>query len=112
MGDYPVKGPDEVYCRTCGAIILREAEICVHCGVRQKGVSTGSSDLSTNWITTLIVAIFFGGLGVHRFMNGKVGTGILMIVTLGGCGIWWLIDIIYIATEKFTNANGDPITRI
>lgn len=52
-----------------------------------------------NWILTLIMSIFFGSLGVDRFIMGKVGTGILKLITLGGCGIWWLIDLILIATK-------------
>lgn len=52
-----------------------------------------------NWVLTLIMSIIFGGLGVDRFIMGKVGTGILKLITLGGCGIWWLIDVILIATK-------------
>jgi len=52
-----------------------------------------------NWVLTLIMSIFFGGIGVDRFIMGKVGTGILKLITLGGLGIWWLIDLILIATK-------------
>ena len=52
-----------------------------------------------NWTATLIVSIFVGSLGIDRFMMGQVGLGILKLVTLGGCGIWWLIDVILIATK-------------
>mgnify|MGYP000927571088 FL=1 len=109
MSDQREKGPDEVFCRSCGAIIKKEAEICVKCGVRQKNGS--GSESNSNWLTTLIVTLFLGGLGVHRFMNGKIGTGILMLVTAGGCGIWWLIDLIMVITEKFTDSNGNPIKK-
>lgn len=57
-----------------------------------------------NWVLTLVMSIFFGQLGVDRFIMGHVGLGILKLVTLGGCGIWWLIDLILIATKhKFEN---------
>jgi TM2 domain-containing membrane protein YozV len=57
-----------------------------------------------NWTITLIMSIIFGTLGVDRFMMGKIGTGILKLVTGGGFGIWWLIDVILIATKhKFAN---------
>ncbi len=52
-----------------------------------------------NWTLTLIMSIFFGSLGVDRFIMGHVGLGILKLITLGGCGIWWLIDLILIATK-------------
>ena len=52
-----------------------------------------------NWVLTLIMSILFGSLGVDRFIMGHVGLGILKIITFGGCGIWWLVDLILIATK-------------
>lgn len=52
-----------------------------------------------NWVLVLVMSIIFGVLGVDRFIMGKVGTGILKLITLGGLGIWWLIDVILIATK-------------
>ncbi len=57
-----------------------------------------------NWVVTLVLSILFGYWGVDRFMMGQVGMGILKIVTFGGFGIWYLIDIILIATKhKFAD---------
>mgnify|MGYP000747754787 CR=1 FL=1 len=42
-------------------------------------------------------SFFLGGFGAHRFYVGKMGTAVLQIVTLGGLGIWVLIDLILIA---------------
>ena len=52
-----------------------------------------------NWVLLLVMSIIFGWLGVDRFMMGKVGTGLLKLFTLGGLGVWWLIDLILIATK-------------
>ena len=59
--------------------------------------------------TTLILAIFLGGLGVDRFYVGKIGTGILKLLTAAGFGIWWLIDIILILANKYTDKQGNPL---
>jgi RNA polymerase subunit RPABC4/transcription elongation factor Spt4 len=105
--------PDEMFCSSCGEIIKKEAEICPKCGVRQKPASGSPSkmDVSANWLTLLLLSIFLGELGVDRFYVGKVGTGILKLVTVGGCGIWWLIDLILILCEKFTDSNGNVVRR-
>lgn len=52
-----------------------------------------------NWVLTLLMSIFFGELGVDRFIMGHVGLGIVKLLTVGGCGIWWLIDLILIASK-------------
>lgn len=52
-----------------------------------------------NWVLVLVLSILVGQLGVDRFMMGQVGLGILKLITAGGCGIWWIIDIILIATK-------------
>ncbi len=60
-------------------------------------------------VVALLLCFFLGGLGVHRFYVGKVGTGILQIVTLGGVGIWVLIDFIMIIVGKFTDKQGNVL---
>lgn len=58
------------------------------------------------FVATLLLCILLGGLGVHRFYVGKIGTGILMLLTLGGLGIWVLVDLIMIAVGSFKDKNG------
>lgn len=59
-------------------------------------------------MTMLIVSIFLGGLGIHRYIMGYSNWW-LMPITFGGCGIWSLLDIIKIATGKMTMADGTPL---
>ena len=92
----------------------KETEICPKCGVREKAannVNPGGSETDSRWLTLLLLSIFLGGFGVDRFFVGKIGTGILKLITFGGCGIWWLIDLIMIAVNKFTDSNGNVITK-
>ncbi|MFL2971338.1 MAG: TM2 domain-containing protein [Candidatus Thalassarchaeaceae archaeon] len=64
-----------------------------------------------DWTTLLILSVLLGGLGVDRFYAGHIGLGVLKLLTIGGCGIWALIDIIMVATGKFTDADGLPIVN-
>ena len=64
-----------------------------------------------SWFVTLVLAIFLGALGVHRFYTGKIVTGILMLLTAGGCGIWWLIDVVMIAAGAFNDKGKQPLMR-
>lgn len=61
------------------------------------------------FVPTLLLAIFLGGLGFHRFFVGKIGTGILQLLTLGGLGIWALIDVVMIIVGSFKDKEGLPV---
>jgi hypothetical protein len=62
-------------------------------------------------LAAAILAWFLGVLGVHRFYVGKTGTGILMILTLGGLGIWALIDFILIVIGSFKDKQGRVLSN-
>ena len=64
-----------------------------------------------DWLITLLLCLFCGGLGVHRYYVGKIGTGILYTLTLGLLGIGCLVDLIMIATGKFADKNGNYIQK-
>lgn len=81
----------------------------------QSQENNSSSDASTpaqgmgnskSWTTALILVILLGGIGVHRFYLGYTGIGIAQILTLGGLGIWSLIDLIRIALRDLQPKNG------
>lgn len=57
-------------------------------------------------VVALILSIFLGEVGIDRFYLGYIGTGILKLITCGGFGIWWLIDLIMIATGKLKPKDG------
>ena len=65
-----------------------------------------SSGSGHSQLVALILCFFIGGLGIHRFYLGYTLEGILMIITLGGCGIWVLIDLIRIAMGDLQPKNG------
>lgn len=64
-----------------------------------------------NWLLTLLLSIFLGIFGVHRFYVGRIGTGLLQLITIGGFGIWALMDIIVIAKGDFKDIDGFRIKK-
>lgn len=73
---------------------------------------TSSTEIpQRNFLVALLLSIFLGTLGIDRFYLGKIGTGIVKLLTGGGFGIWWIIDIILIATGTMTDKWGRPLAQ-
>ena len=62
-----------------------------------------------SFLVTWLLSLLLGVLGVDRFYLGKVGTGLLKLVTFGGLGIWALIDLILVLTNKTRDKQGLPL---
>lgn len=105
-----MKAINEKFCSECGSIINAKAEICPKCGVRQAvAVDTQGQELKNKWLTTLLLCWFLGVFGVHRFYTGHTLIGVLQLLTLGGCGIWALVDLVIIVTGGYKDAEGNPL---
>lgn len=59
-----------------------------------------------SYVATVLLCFFLGTLGVHRFYVGKIGTGILMLITAGGLGIWQIIDFVVTVVGHFRDKKG------
>lgn len=104
------------FCGSCGSKIDDNIIKCPTCGTvtaaAQQAAGGQDGPVSTKgFVPALLLCLFLGVLGVHRFYVGKIFSGILMLLTLGGLGIWQLIDLILIAVGSFRDARGLPLAR-
>ncbi|AHH07495.1 Hypothetical protein BCD_1429 (plasmid) [Borrelia crocidurae DOU] len=104
------KNVDEMYCVSCGAIIKKEATICVHCGVPNKlssscPTSLPPSSFDEKKLILLLLCLFLGCFGIHRFYSGKIGTGLLYMLTFGLFVVGIVIDLIRIINGTFDVGN-------
>ena len=78
---------------------------------KEKLLDSSTKTNSIDWLALFLLTFFVGVLGIHRFYVGKIGTGVLMLITLGGLGVWFLVDLLLVVTGQFTNKDGQKILR-
>ena len=106
---------DTKFCKHCGAKIDADCIVCPHCGkqveelkaAKPEGIVinnnntakataiVGGGRMKRKWVA-FFLCLFLGPLGIHRFYEGKIGTGIIWLLTFGLFGIGWVIDLILI----------------
>ncbi len=104
-------------CQYCDNPIPPDVNTCPSCGA-QVDMQQAQQEIfeeqepeveMKSQLVALLLCFFLGGLGLHRFYVGKFGSGILMLLTCGLCGIWVLIDFILILCGNFKDAEGNDL---
>ncbi|MDE5852729.1 MAG: NINE protein [Oscillospiraceae bacterium] len=106
-----------MYCHNCGT--KTDGNFCPNCGTAIKTDCSQNDGILNNasyevyseksdrdWLVTLLFCIFLGFLGIHRFYAGKIGTGVLYLLTGGLFGIGIIVDLIVIACGNFRDIDG------
>lgn len=107
------KGVGNNFCWNCGSQVNPMAVMCPACGVgltpQQQGGGQAFNPATTSpksRLVALLLCIFLGGLGAHKFYLGKTGMGILYLFTAGLFGIGALIDLIMLITGSAKDGDG------
>ena len=114
----PPESPKK-FCKYCGERIDIDCVVCPKCGKQIEALRQDPSQVIINnngsdypyksKTVALLLSIFVGGLGIYRFYVGKIGTGIIWLLTAGCLGVGWIIDIIMIAVGSFRDKAGMPL---
>lgn len=96
-----------LFCRACGHQVHITADACPSCGAKQTNVRESDKRI----LPALLLCLFLGFFGVHRFYVGKVGSGILFALTFGVFGFGALLDLVMIICGGFTDKEGRKIKQ-
>jgi len=107
-GTPPLTG--DKFCHNCKAESTPGAAMCMKCGVSLKHDIPVDGE-GKDWLTAVLLCFFLGVFGIHRFYTGHTGIGVVQLLTLGGCGIWALIDFIIIIVGNFKDSKGNLLVK-
>jgi TM2 domain-containing membrane protein YozV len=62
-----------------------------------------------SWLVALVFSVLWGSLALDRFYLGYTRLGTLKLLTLGGCGVWWLLDVVRLLRNQLTDAEGNAL---
>ena len=96
------------FCKSCGKPIGNHFEVCPYCGAKTGNKMASGKD----WMVCLILLVFAGMLGIHKFYVGRTSEGVVMLVlTLTFIGaiasfVLWIIDLIQLVRGDFKDSEG------
>jgi hypothetical protein len=99
------------FCPYCGARLAPGSSYCQSGAPGPAPPHYNNYEPQRNWAVALILCIFLGGIGAHRFYVGKIGTGLLWLFTFGLLGIGVIVDLILILCGRFLDKNGCPLEQ-
>ncbi|MGN0847563.1 MAG: NINE protein [Kiritimatiellia bacterium] len=101
-----------MFCQNCGAEINDKAVVCIKCGVPVSPIVVmPQKTMSNEWLTTVLLCVFLGSFGIHRFYTKNTGIAIAQLIfgLLSCCvisAIWSLVDLIMLLTGNYKTGNG------
>lgn len=96
------------YCTDCGKQLSTKAAACPNCGAPRTIIESNDNVQKgqNKFVPALLLCWFTGTLGIHRFYTGHTTIGIIQLLTLGGCGVWVLIDLILLISGNYKDSDG------
>jgi hypothetical protein len=102
------------YCPHCGFQAQPQAVVCLRCGAAIRGQFSAPRDPAASphdWLTTALLCFFLGVFEFTAFTLGTEQSEYFQLLTAGGCGVWWLFDMLMIILGNFRDSEGRVVTR-